>query len=217
MGDLLRAPESVGAWLWFVVPDGAPDTAAVLAPLAEAAAVLREHGLLHLESVDAVWEHPRGGRIDDLRTVPVPGGAITESLVRDIEETRPSQSSEARLKLVRTHGSGTWVDGSGTARTEDDLVVLESMPVLDEISLEAAVHHDVWARYAFSGIPHPQVYDANAPRLAAALQGIETVMGTKTEPGDSTGFGRVQGYGIQDPEPDDIEDGRAPDLTYLIS
>lgn len=216
MGDLPRAPESVGAWLWFVEPDEEPDTAAALSLLEKARSVLQGHGLLDLESIDAVWEHPQGDRLDALSTVPVPGGVVTPALVRDIEATRPRDASDARLKLLRTHGAGTWIDGSGAKRSENDLVALEVMPVFGEISVEAAVHHDIWGRYAFSGAPHPDVYDANAPRLAAALEGIEAALGVETEPGDGTSFGQVKGYGIRDPEPYEIVDGRAPDLTDLI-
>ncbi|WP_156910844.1 hypothetical protein [Nocardiopsis dassonvillei] len=51
----------------------------------------------------------------------------------------------------------------------------------------------------FSGIPHPEVYEKNTPRLSSALRKIEDIMGVETEPGDATFFGISEKYGIKTP------------------
>ncbi|MFK8848147.1 hypothetical protein [Streptomyces sp. Ac-502] len=53
----------------------------------------------------------------------------------------------------------------------------------------------------------------NAPRLAAALRGLESLLGIEAEPGEPTYFGTSEKYGIKGP---DIIDGLGPDLTDLL-
>ncbi|MFH9014095.1 hypothetical protein ACH4C6_22275 [Streptomyces sp. NPDC017943] len=78
------------------------------------------------------------------------------------------------------------------------------------LSAEISVFHDVWGPFDFRGDPHPAVYQQNAPRLAAALRDLEALLGVPPEPGESTGFGKAVGYGVDEPI---VLDGRGPDLT----
>ncbi|MFW6640707.1 hypothetical protein ACOALZ_11785 [Nocardiopsis algeriensis] len=217
MSTPLRAPEAVGSWTWFFGTGGRAEISDCLTVLDTAAEVLERHGLLIAEAVEVCWEHPRGdNRPDTFRTVEATGPLSSPECTRRLLNSCPHDAPGARMKLLRVHGRGEWVDASGATRSEPDLVVLEAMPLFDDVSVEVAVHHDVWAHHAFSGEPHPEVHSANAPRLAAALKELETTLRAETEPGEPTYFGAVDGYGIRAPEPYEIVDGRAPDLTDKI-
>ena len=72
--------------------------------------------------------------------------------------------------------------------------------------------HDIWGCCDFRGTQHPKVQKRNAPRLAAALQELESLLGTAAQQGDPTYFGQAEGYGIETP---DLIDGRRPDLTDM--
>lgn len=217
MSTLPRAPEAVGSWTWFVDAGGRAEISDCLAALGTAAEVLERHRLLMAETVEVCWEHPRSdNRPDTFRTVEATGPLDSPECTRRLLNTYPQDASDARMKLLRAHGRGEWVDASGNTRSEPDLVVLEAMPLFDDVSVEIAVHHDVWAHHAFSGEPHPVVHSANAPLLATALKELETTLRAETEPGGPTYFGAVDGYGIQAPDPYEIVDGRAPDLTDKI-
>jgi hypothetical protein len=187
-----------------------------LSALATVAGILHRHGLLKVEAVEVCWEHPRSRRPDAYRTVPVAGAVNTPECAQSILASRPRDTPDAQVKLLRAHGTGAWVDARGDAHTEADLVLLEATPLFDDVALEVAVHHDVWACYAFSGAPHPEVYASNAPRLSVVLKEVESTLRSETNPGETTYFGAVDGYGIQAPEPYEIVDGRAPDLTDRI-
>lgn len=57
------------------------------------------------------------------------------------------------------------------------------------------------------------MYAHNAPRLAAALRGLDGLLGVAAEPGEPTYLGVAEGHGIKAP---DIIDGPGPDLTDLL-
>jgi hypothetical protein len=96
---------------------------------------------------------------------------------------------------------------------ERDLVVLAVSPDSRHLWAEVAVFHDVWGYFDFAGTPHPDVQERNAPRLAAALRALDSLLGVVAEQGDPTYFGRAEGYGVETP---DAIDGRGPDLTDLL-
>ncbi len=217
MSELLRAPEAVGSWEWFVDTGENADVFHCLSTLAVVAGILDRRGLLKVEAVEVCWEHPQSRRPDVHRTVPVSGAIDTPEYAQRLLASRPRDAPDTQVKLLRTHGEGTWMDAQGNVHTEADLVLLETMPLFEDVSVEAAVHHDVWAHHAFSGVPHPEVHAANAPRLAAALKEVESTLHAATNPGESTYFGAVDGYGIRAPEPYEIVDGLAPDLTDRLA
>ncbi|MEU8462797.1 hypothetical protein [Streptomyces sp. NPDC029003] len=70
----------------------------------------------------------------------------------------------------------------------------------DSIGPSAAlsVYHDVWGTCDFRGTPHPAVYARNAPRLAAALRELDTLLGVEAKPGEPTYFGMSKAYGVKD-------------------
>ncbi|MDA2810518.1 hypothetical protein O4J56_07700 [Nocardiopsis sp. RSe5-2] len=219
MGGLLRAPEPAGSWEWFFdtgkVEAGFADS---LSMLAVVAGVIRRHGLLTVDAVEICWEYPRGRRRPrDWRTVPVCGAVDSSECAESLLATRPdSDPAYAELLLLQAHGSGTWIDAQGGAHTESDLLLVETMPLDEKVAVDVSVYHDIWAPHAFNGAPHPELHAANAPRLAAALKEIESTLQTPINPGEVTYFGAVEGYGIVEPEPDDLDDGWDIDRTDQI-
>ncbi|MFJ7946461.1 hypothetical protein ACIQ6K_22820 [Streptomyces sp. NPDC096354] len=101
----------------------------------------------------------------------------------------------------------------GREHRERNLVTLAVSPDSRHLAAEVAVFHDIWGHFDFHGHPHPDVQKRNAPRLAAALQALDSLLGTTAEPGDATYFGRAEEYGIEMP---DVINGRGPDLTDLL-
>ncbi|WP_083932613.1 hypothetical protein [Nocardiopsis halophila] len=218
MGGLLRAPEPAGSWEWFFdtgkVEAGFADSLSVLEVVAR---VLHRHGLLTVDAVEICWEYPRGRRRPrDWRTVPVCGAVDSPECAESLLATRPQDVSDAEMLLLRVHGNGTWIDAQGNAHTEADLVIAETMLLDEDVAVDVSVHHDVWAPHAFNGAPHPEVHAANAPRLAAALKEIESTLQTPINPGEVTYFGAVEGYGIFEPEPGDLDNGWDIDRTDRI-
>ncbi|MFI9270245.1 hypothetical protein ACIGXM_05985 [Kitasatospora sp. NPDC052896] len=74
---------------------------------------------------------------------------------------------------------------------------------------EPGVHHDVRAWYAFAGDPRSEIRRRAAPRLAAALEKLDPVLGVPAVPGGPTHFGVAEGYRIHPSE--HPRDGRGPD------
>ena len=141
-------------------------------------------------------------------------GRLDETeLARKVQECRPTGYPDADVGPLTVSGTGTWLDAEGKERREPDLVTLTVSPDERHLVAEIAVFHDIWGYCDFRGIPHPDIQKRNAPRLAAALQELESLLGTAAQPGDPTYFGRAEGHGIETP---DLIDGRGPDLTDML-
>ncbi|WP_254709411.1 hypothetical protein [Streptomyces lunaelactis] len=117
------------------------------------------------------------------------------------------------MSILEPGSLETRLDAEGKHHREHRLVELTVSPDSIGLSAEAAVFHDIWGEFDFRGYPHPDVRKRNAPRLAAALQALDSLLGVAAESGEATYFGRAEGYGIQVP---DVLDGRGPDLTDLL-
>ncbi|MFF6826012.1 hypothetical protein [Streptomyces longwoodensis] len=83
-------------------------------------------------------------------------------------------------------GTGEWSDADGARHREERLVELTVSAEPLGLSADVAVLHDVWGPFDFRGSPHPAVHRHNAPRLAAALRELETVLGVPAEPEDAS-------------------------------
>ncbi|MCL6738714.1 hypothetical protein [Streptomyces neyagawaensis] len=84
---------------------------------------------------------------------------------------------DAQVGSILVAGSGTWIDARGEKRGEHRLVELTVAPDAPGIWAELAVFHDVWGPFDFRGLPHPEVEEQNAPRLAVALQTLDALLG----------------------------------------
>jgi predicted DNA-binding transcriptional regulator len=181
--------------------------------LGRVAGVLEKHGLLKSDVIEVCWSEYGKGKIG-IWTRVAPGVPFTDPRYTIlVQQSRPSGFPGAHAAHIDTVSTGTWIDASGSRHQERQLVNLTVSPEPGEIQVEVSVHHDIWSWYDFSGNPHPEIYDQNAPRLAAALEEIEKTLQTETENGEGTYFGVSEGFWIKRPDPEDLVDGLAMDST----
>ncbi|POX38644.1 hypothetical protein C3486_22085 [Streptomyces sp. Ru73] len=206
----MRAPEECASWEWELDGFAPPGLESALDTASRMAELLRRHGLLEPSRVEWRWFVYGVGGIGVTTGLSVMGRLDPADLAQRIQQSRPAGYPEAQAGVLTVSGTGTWFDADGEERREQDLVVLSVDPDERHLAADVAVFHDIWGHFDFKGFPHPEIHKRNAPRLAAALQELETLLGTAAEPGDATYFGRAEGYGIEMP---DVIDGRGPDLT----
>ncbi|MEU9763714.1 hypothetical protein AB0D98_29205 [Streptomyces sp. NPDC047987] len=210
MSTLMRAPEECASWEWELDNFAPPGLDSALMTAARMSELLRAHSLLEPRVLEWMWFVYGIGGIGVTTRLPVRGRLNETELAQRIQQSRPSGFPDAKVGTISVFGRGMWLDAEGTERHEPDLLVLTVSPDELQLSAEVAVFHDIWGYFNFKGIPHPDIQKRNAPRLAAALRDLDTLLGTAAEPGDPTYFGRAKGYGIEMP---DVIDGRGPDLT----
>lgn len=213
MSLLMRAPKECASWTWELDESAPSGLDSALSVAARMCAVLREHELLVPDSLEWDWTVYGSGGTGLVTRMALQGPLDDEDVPRRIERSRPVGFPEASVGSVLVVGSGTWIDATGEKRGERRLVELTVAPDAPGIWAELALFHDVWGPFDFRGEPHPEVQRQNAPRLAAALQSLDAVLGVPAEPGEPTYFGSAEGHGIKPP---DIIDGRGPDLTDLF-
>ncbi|WP_199791392.1 hypothetical protein [Streptomyces sp. 142MFCol3.1] len=211
MSTLMRAPRECGSWFWDLDEVAAPGLESALAMAARMADVLGKHELLTPHRLEYDWYVLDSGGIDITTslalTVPLGDPRLPERVLR----SRPSGFPDAEVDDIHVVGTGTWIDSQGKTHREPRLVDLSVSPAPVGLSAELAVHHDVWGWFDFAGRPHPDVHQHNAPRLAAALQDLNSSLGVKGEPGEVTYFGFATELGIG--TPDALDDGSGPDVT----
>jgi hypothetical protein len=171
---------------------------------------LRENGLLEPTALRWQWYVHGAGGIGLSTQLNFRGRFDVGKLAQQIHESRPVGFPDALVGNVTISGFGTWMDATGAEHREYELVQISVDPDERYLSADLSVFHDIWGAFDFSGSPHPEIQERNAPRLAAALQALDALLGTAAEPGEATYFGRAEGYGIEVP---DVVDGRGPDLT----
>ncbi|MEU1899314.1 hypothetical protein ABZ512_13105 [Nocardiopsis dassonvillei] len=213
MSKLLRAPSEVGSWLWYIEAPEKPDISDSLTVVAKLAGVLGKHELLKSDIMEVCWSQYGKGKIG-IWTRISPGVAFADSRYADfVQQSRPSGFPDAYAAHIETVSTGIWIDADGRRHRERQLVSLVVSPEPGEIQVEISVHHDIWSWYDFAGHPHPEIYDQNAPRLAAALENVEKVLQVETENGEGTYFGVSEGFWIKRPDAEDLVDGLAMDST----
>ncbi|GAB2911151.1 MULTISPECIES: hypothetical protein [Streptomyces] len=213
MSSLLRAPRECASWSWELDDYAPPGLESALSVAARMSGVLREHGLLVPGGLEWHWYVYGTGGIGVTTQLALQGPLDDSELPGRLLSTRPAGFPDAQIADLLVSGYGTWIDAAGAERREHRLVELSVSPDPLGLSAEVAVHHDIWGHFDFRGFPHPDIEKHNAPRLAAALQSLDILLGVAAEPGEPTYFGRAEGYGVRTP---DIIDGRGPDLTDLL-
>ncbi|UXY19904.1 hypothetical protein N8I84_15090 [Streptomyces cynarae] len=80
---------------------------------------------------------------------------------------------------------------------QEELFSLSASSFADFVTVALSTRTDAWMPYDLRGRAQPEVYKANAPRLAAALDGLAAALGSDTDPDDPTYFGRPTETGIE--------------------
>lgn len=211
MSILMRAPKECGSWYWDleeVVPAGLESALLVAARVAE---VLKRFDLLDPVRIEFGWyvlgSGPTGVRSTLFTSLPLHDPALPEKVLG----SQPAAFPDSEVGDLNIGGSGTWFDTAGKGRREPGLIEfsVSTDPYGPTVTLE--VHHDIWSPLDFSGRPHPDVHERNAPRLSAALREITAVLGVSAETGDPTYFGHAVEFGIYTSEAQ--ENGLGIDLT----
>lgn len=196
---------SVGEW-WFDGPK-APDpdrrtrehVRPLLSSCVGAAAVLAQHELLRVERVRLdTWLSPgTGTRVDQAPlefSVPpgTPAGDLTElawSAVSQVE-------GALYPATIELGGSGILVDDGGRRVERNDVAWIEGRLHVSCV-VAIATQHDAWLPCSLFGRPQPEVHARNAPRLEAALSGIEARVGARARSEPETNFARIVGYRLE--------------------
>ncbi|MER7399617.1 hypothetical protein ABT381_29370 [Streptomyces sp. NPDC000151] len=123
-----------------------------------------------------------------------------EELARQVRAAlRPGALGGVSADIACT---GTVAGPDGEVR-EESLLRLGAHAAADFVSVDLVTCADVWMPYDLRGRPQPAVYEANAPRLAAVLRGLEKALESETEPDDPTYFGKPTETGVENRrEPD---------------
>ncbi|MEU7149932.1 hypothetical protein [Streptomyces sp. NPDC045470] len=214
MSTLMRAPREVGSWFWDLEDVMAPGLETALHTAARMSALLQENNLLEPASLEWSWFEVGKGGLGIHSRLDIVGRSLNDAeIAEQARQCQPVGYPAAEMSAILVAGSGSWVDSEGNWHSEPRLVELTVSP--DPVGPFAglSVHHDVWSPCDFRGNPHPAVQARNAPRLAAALRGLDSLLGIEAEPGEPTYFGTTEKYGIKAP---DIIDGLGPDLTDLL-
>jgi hypothetical protein len=185
--------------------ESALSTAAVMAE------VLRRWELLTPHSLEYGWYVLDTGGIGVTTSLALTVPLGDKRLPERVLNTRPSGFPNAEVDDLRVIGTGNWIDASGVGHREPRLIELSVSPAPVGLSAEVLVHHDVWAWFDFAGRPHPEIHQHNAPRLAGALEELNSVLGVRAEPGEATYFGSSTDLGIA--TADALDDGTGPDVT----
>lgn len=215
MSILIRSPKERGSWYWDLEDFGAPGLESALSLAARMTDVLARHELLSPVRLEYLWTVMDVGTTGITTTLDITKSPLGDpSLPERVRGSRPVAHPTAEIADFDVLGTGTWLDKEGQPRTEYRLVDLSLSTAPTGLSAELSVHHDIWGSYDFTGRPHPEVFQHNAPRLTASLKDLSGLLGMPPEPGDPTYFGTATADGVADPDAD--ENGWGPDLTDWI-
>jgi hypothetical protein len=211
MSTLMRAPHHCGSWFWDLDEVMAPGLESALSVAMRMIDTLKGLDLFSLVALEYKWYVLDSGPTGVESRLNIAGPLNESTLPEKILGSRPIAFPGAELGALRFIGSGAWSDAEGNLRRETRLVDISVTPDPTNLIAELSVHHDIWSWFDFSGRPHPEVYNRNAPRLADALREITSVLGVEPEPGEPTYFGHAVGYGVSTGDAD--ENGLGLDVT----
>lgn len=213
MTTLLRAPRDCGSWMWFPehVSPGLLNQYALAARVVE---ITTRHGLLFSPRVTSDWRVNGVVVNRALSTVQADGPLDDPAVLAAVTAARPEGlAPDAEPGTIQLAGPGTWLDAHGAAHEEDTLVRIDVHMVAADGWLNMDVFHDIWMPYDFAARPHPEVFQRNAPRLAATITEISALLGSEAEPGEHTYFGHSVALGVENT----VDDHDLPlDVTDVI-
>ncbi len=103
------------------------------------------------------------------------------------------------LVTVRVDCPGFWLESGAQHRVEKFFVVHVDIWEGSLLAVTLETYSDVWLTMDTRDREQPEVYAENAPRLAAALEGISALLGCSPTPGDENRFAAPTETGFEDP------------------
>ncbi|OKJ78563.1 hypothetical protein AMK30_06190 [Streptomyces sp. CB02460] len=100
--------------------------------------------------------------------------------------------------VTRIDCPGTWLEPGGTYRAEKLFVVQVEVWGGTLLVATLETYSDAWLTMDTRGREQPEVHALNAPRLAAALDGISALLGAPPEPGDENRYAAPSTTGFRD-------------------
>jgi hypothetical protein len=121
-----------------------------------------------------------------------PAGSVEELVQAVGAVLRPGRigTADARMTLP-----GLLLGAAGEVRA-DGLFDLRASADGEFVTVEVVTYSDAWMPFDLKGRAQPAVYDANAPRLTAALAELTEALGTEMDPENPTHFGTPTETGV---------------------
>ncbi|MFF7341568.1 hypothetical protein ACFZAT_30170 [Streptomyces sp. NPDC008163] len=112
---------------------------------------------------------------------------------------REAEALEGDLVVViRIDCPGTWLEPGGPYRAEKLFAVQVEVWGGTLLAATLETYSDAWLTMDTRGREQPEVYALNAPRLAAALDGISALLGGPPEPGEENRYAAPSTTGFRD-------------------
>ncbi|MEV5601559.1 hypothetical protein AB0L33_08970 [Streptomyces sp. NPDC052299] len=125
-----------------------------------------------------------------------PPWAPASPVIRAVER---ADALEGDLAVVlRVECPGTWLEPGGTFRAERLFAVQVEVWGGTLLVATLETYSDAWLTMDTRGREQPEVYAMNAPRLAAALDGISALLGVPPEPGEENRYAAPSTSGFRD-------------------
>ncbi|MFF5333700.1 hypothetical protein [Streptomyces sp. NPDC013181] len=186
----------VGTWVWEPAARGIAGTAAGVWHQLAGRDLVAAGGSAALRVSDAA--DPRDVRVElsglDLGA---PLWAPDSPVVRAVERADALEGD--LVAVLRVDCPGTWLEPGRSHRAEKLFAVQVEVwgGTLLVVTLET--YSDAWLTVDTRGREQPGVHALNAPRLAAALDGISAFLGTPPTPGDENRYAIPSETGFADP------------------
>ncbi|WP_055589965.1 hypothetical protein [Peterkaempfera griseoplana] len=138
------------------------------------------------------------------------GNALEENARRIVEEVHAATPrGPVGTVVTRMDCPGRWYDADGTEHREARLFGCGVLATDTFVAVDLVTYGDCWLPHDLTGRPQPEVHTANAPRLAAALDGLAALLHDRTEPDAPTRYGVPTPTGVgnllgPDGTPDDV-------------
>ncbi|MFJ7628279.1 hypothetical protein ACIQZN_17465 [Streptomyces sp. NPDC097595] len=100
--------------------------------------------------------------------------------------------------VIRVECPGTWLEPGGSHRAERLFAVQVEVWGGTLLVTTLETYSDAWLTMDTRGREQPEVYALNAPRLAAALDGISALLGGPPEPGEENRYAAPSTSGFRD-------------------
>ncbi|MFF3110418.1 pentapeptide repeat-containing protein [Kitasatospora sp. NPDC057904] len=199
------ASTPVSRWTWGDSTEGGEPILRCLTDLLAARAVLAAHRMVVGEPRVRLTVSESGKPRSALYKGELRANGSAEELAAEVRAAlRPGPIGSVDATISP---AGMLLGPAGDVHTER-LFHLSTSAYTDFAAVDLTTFSDAWLPFDLRGRPQPAVYEANAPRLAAALAELTDVLGSDMDPEDPTYFGTPTETGV-DPHFD--QDGAPAD------